>query len=53
MWNPSSQTREGTYTPCIGSAEVLTTGPPGKSLYEAFIAKVTHHLCDLEVSKGI
>ena len=31
MWDLSSLTRDQTFIPCIGSAEVLTTGPPGKS----------------------
>ena len=30
MWNPSSQTRDRTCTPCIGRG-VLTSAPPGKS----------------------
>ena len=30
MWNLSSQTRDRTYIPCIGST-VLSTGPSGKS----------------------
>ena len=32
MWDRSSQTRDQTHAPCIGSMEFLTIGPPGKSL---------------------
>ena len=36
MWNLSSLTRDWTSGPCIGSARILTTGPPGKSHNQTF-----------------
>ena len=35
MWDPSSQTRDGTGTPCIGSS-VLTTDREVSKLFDIF-----------------
>ena len=37
LWHLISPTRDWTHAPCIGSAGVLTTGPPGKSLWVTYL----------------